>query len=126
MKDTVGVVKGDTVGSSPGSHRQDLLAGSSQQDGAGFGVFALGDEGEVLVPDLLDLEQPRPRAHVLLTQLVGPTGDTSAARPDSHRERVQACCQLIGSETVTAAYLAMRLLSVFLTRRMAVMFAFIR
>lgn len=110
-------------------HRQDLLAGSSQQDGAGFGVFALRDEGEILIADLLHLKQPRPQAHVVLAKLVRPADDPSSARPDaSHRQ----ADTLVGSQTragrpsAASGYLAMRLLSVFLTRRMAVMLAFIR
>lgn len=64
------------------THSQDLLARPPQQDGAGFRIFTLGDEGEIFVSDLLHLEQPCPHAHVLLTQLVGPTDDTSSARPE--------------------------------------------
>lgn len=65
-------------------HSQDLFAGSSQQDGAGFRVFTLGDEGEVLIADLLHLKQTRPRTNVFLTQLVSPTDDPSPACPDTH------------------------------------------
>lgn len=82
-----------------GPHSQDLLAGSSQQDGAGFGIFTLSDEGEILITDQLDLKQARPRSHVLLAQLISPTGDTSTARPDMEREGESKapCCLSIGS-----------------------------
>lgn len=110
------------------AHRQDLLACPPQQDGAGFGVFALSDEGEVLISDLLHLKQPSSNAHVLLTQLVRPTHNPGAARPE--RETViysSLKLPVWGAERwLAAAYLAMRLLSVFLTRRMAVMLAFTR
>lgn len=68
------------------SYSQDLLAGPPQQDGAGFRIFTLGDKGEILVPNLLDLKQPGPRSHVFLTQLVGPADDTSPTRPEGDTE----------------------------------------
>lgn len=67
-------------------HSQDLLAGSSQQDGAGFRVFALSDEGKVLITDLLHLKQPCPRTNVFLTQLISTTHNTSTTRPERERE----------------------------------------
>lgn len=67
------------------THSQDLLAGSSQQDGAGFRIFTLSDEGEILVSDLLHLKQPRPQTQVLLTQLVRTAHDAGAARPEGGR-----------------------------------------
>lgn len=69
------------------SHSKDLFAGSSQQDGAGFGIFTLCDEGEVFIADLLHLKQPRPRTNVFLTKLIRPACNTSAARPVCERER---------------------------------------
>lgn len=49
------------------SHRQDLFAGSSQQDSASFGVFALSDKGEILITDFLNLKQACPCSHIFLT-----------------------------------------------------------
>lgn len=65
----------------PFTHSQNLLAGTPQQDGTGFGVLALSDEGEVLIADLLHLEQPRTRPDILLFKLVCPTGDPRPTRP---------------------------------------------
>ena len=72
-------------------HSQDLFAGSSQQDGAGFRVFTLRDEGEVLITDLLHLKQTRTGPYVFLTQLISPTDDTSPACPDTHTHRLKTC-----------------------------------
>lgn len=66
------------------SYSQDLLAGPPQQDGAGFGVFTLGDKREILVPDLLNLKQSGSRTHVFLTQLISPADNTSPTRPEGH------------------------------------------
>lgn len=49
---------------------QDILAWSTEQDGAGFRSLAFGQEGEVLIADLLDLEQPALRAYVRLLEIV--------------------------------------------------------
>lgn len=73
------------------SYGEDLLAGSSQQDGAGFGVFALSDEGEIFITDLFHLKQPRPHANVFLAQLVSPTDDASSARPERERDSLKTC-----------------------------------
>lgn len=76
------------------SHRQDFLAGSSQQDGAGFGVFALCDEGEVLVSNLLDLKQAGAGSHVLLTQLISTAGDASPTCPEEEDNDISVNSQL--------------------------------
>ena len=60
---------------------QDVLGGAPEQDGAGLGVLALLDEGEVLVADLPDLEETRAQPDVLLGDLVGPVHDGGAAGP---------------------------------------------
>lgn len=69
------------------AHRQDLLASPSQQDGTRFGVFALSDEGEILVSYLFHFKQPRPHTDVFLTQFVCPTDNTSPTSPDRKREK---------------------------------------
>mmetsp|Transcript_24793 Transcript_24793/g.24304 ORF Transcript_24793/g.24304 Transcript_24793/m.24304 type:complete len:264 (-) Transcript_24793:397-1188(-) len=48
---------------------ENIFGGSSQEDGAGFGVLALGHEGEILIPDLLYFEQPAVSSHIRLLQL---------------------------------------------------------
>eukprot|EP00756_Hemistasia_phaeocysticola_P010943 Hpha_TRINITY_DN15065_c5_g5::TRINITY_DN15065_c5_g5_i2::g.125118::m.125118 len=61
-----------------------VLGGTTQQDGAGLALGAVEDEGEVLVTDLLDLEQPGPLPDVRLIDLLhavhnrrpGGAGDT--------------------------------------------------
>ena len=49
---------------------EDVLACTAKQDGAGFGVLALGDEGEVVVANLLNLKQPGAKTNVRLLDLV--------------------------------------------------------
>ena len=60
---------------------QDVFRGAPEQDGAGLGVLALLDEGEVLVADLLDLEETRAQPDVVVGDLVGPVHDGGAAGP---------------------------------------------
>ena len=36
---------------------EDVFGGATEEDGAGFGDFALADEGEVFVADLFDFEE---------------------------------------------------------------------
>lgn len=73
-----------TPGREGRTDRQDLLAGPAQDDGARLGLLAVGDEGEVLISDLLHLEQPGAGAHVLLPQLIGAADDARPAGP-AHR-----------------------------------------
>ncbi len=73
------------------SHSEDLLAGSSQQDRAGFRIFTLCDEGKILVTNLLHLKQSRPCADIFLTQLVRPADDASATRPEERQLKEMLC-----------------------------------
>lgn len=55
-----------------------VLGGPAEEDGAGLGVIALGQEGEVLVADLLDLEEAALRADVGLLELLDAVDDGGA------------------------------------------------
>lgn len=73
------------------SHRQDLLAGSSQQDCTGFGVFALGDKGEILIADFLHLKQTCSCSHIFLTQLICPAGNACSTGSERQSEIIELC-----------------------------------
>mmetsp|Transcript_14603 Transcript_14603/g.29778 ORF Transcript_14603/g.29778 Transcript_14603/m.29778 type:complete len:428 (+) Transcript_14603:27-1310(+) len=60
---------------------EDVLGASTEEDGAGLGVLALLEEGEVLVAELPNLEEAAAGADVALLQLVGPADDGGPARP---------------------------------------------
>ena len=48
------------------------------EDGARLGFLALGEEGEVLVADLLDVEQPALGTDICLTQVLDAVNDCRA------------------------------------------------
>ncbi len=60
---------------------QDILGRAAEEDRASLGRLALGEEGEVLVADLLDLEQAALRTHVRLLDVLYPVDDGSAGGP---------------------------------------------
>ena len=57
---------------------QNVFGRTAQEDGAGFGRRAFGEEREVLVADLLDVEEPAFRADVRLAQVLDAVHDRTA------------------------------------------------
>lgn len=58
---------------------QDILGGATEKDGAGLGVLALGEEGEVFVTNLLDLEEAAPGADIRLLNILDPVDNGGAS-----------------------------------------------
>lgn len=69
---------GHRIGEVPVDLVQDVLGRPAEEDRARLGLLALGEEGEVLVADLLDVEQPALGADVRLAQVLDPVDDRSA------------------------------------------------
>lgn len=57
----------------------DILRRTTEQDRTSLGVLALGEEGEVFVADLFNLEQATLRAHIRLLKIVDPVDNGGAS-----------------------------------------------
>jgi len=66
---------------------QDVLGGTTKKEGARFGLLALDDEGEVLVADLVDIEEPSLGTDVRLLDFIRAMADGRTAGPKVRREK---------------------------------------
>lgn len=58
---------------------EDVFRRTSEEDGAGFGVFALGKEGEVFVANLLDLEKSAGSSYIGVLEILDSVDDCCAS-----------------------------------------------
>ena len=100
---------------------QDVFAGSTQDNSAGFRLLTVHQVREVLIANLADLKQATACSNISLLQLICPVADGGSTRPAMRGGGTNTHTQGEG-----CPYLAIRLLSLFLTRLMAVTLFFTR